>query len=535
MTWIAPQNFNLGMVTGFYGGLGFNPIATFDWNVSGTGMLVTPFFSNVQQYGARILSGLIIMAMFWGNMYWSAYMPINSGEAFDNQARLYNVSRILTDESTINIDEYKKYGPPYFSGCWVLGQGSWFAWYPMTLFYVTIRQWQQMKSAMVAMFEGIVYRKSFYHEHEDPHSRMMSKYKEVPDWWFMAILLVSLALGIIALRVYPLNTPVWVLFAVVGISAVFLVPSALLMSTANVSMGFNVLFQLLGGVWFVGNPLALIIITAYGQNFNVQAENYISDLKMAHYTKLPPRAVFRGQIISVFCNCFIFIGMLNWMVENFNNGTLCTWSNPDHFVCADAVLVFTSAIEYGAFGVKNMFKMYPILPWCFLIGAAIGTTFAVAQKYGYKMKEYSRMHLQEAAFESVNKYVYVPMEYLAWFDPAVFWAGSLTWSNGNNLSYATGGVYLSYIFMHHIKRRYGAWWEKYNYLLEAGFDVGVAISGIVQTFALSFDNTVTLNWWGNTVATAGVDFASYNQQAPLLPVPEQGFFGLAPEQYPMEF
>lgn len=83
MTWIAPQNFNLAMVTGFYGGMGFNPLPTFDWNVAGTPspvILVTPFFSAIQQYGARVLSGLIIIGMYYGNYYWSAYMPINSNE-----------------------------------------------------------------------------------------------------------------------------------------------------------------------------------------------------------------------------------------------------------------------------------------------------------------------------------------------------------------------------------------------------------------------------------------------------------------------
>lgn len=69
MTWISPHNLPVAMVTGFYGGLGFNPIATFDWNVSGTGALVTPFFNFLQQYGARVLSGFITIAMYWGNMY----------------------------------------------------------------------------------------------------------------------------------------------------------------------------------------------------------------------------------------------------------------------------------------------------------------------------------------------------------------------------------------------------------------------------------------------------------------------------------
>lgn len=57
-----------------------------------------------------------------------------------------------------------------------------------------------------------------------------------------------------------------------------------------------------------------------------------SDQKLAHYAKLPPRAVFRSQVIAVFINCFLFIAMLNWMVGNFNKGTLCTWDNEQRFV-----------------------------------------------------------------------------------------------------------------------------------------------------------------------------------------------------------
>lgn len=94
------------MITGFYGGLGYNPIATFDWNVAGTRMLVTPFFSTCHQYAARVLSGLIIVGMYWSNSYWSAYMPINSNEAFANTGIEYNVSRILTGKGTVDIEAY---------------------------------------------------------------------------------------------------------------------------------------------------------------------------------------------------------------------------------------------------------------------------------------------------------------------------------------------------------------------------------------------------------------------------------------------
>ena len=53
MTWIAPENKNLAIVAGFYGVLGFNPWAAFDWNVSGTGALVTSFFSFMLHFSVR--------------------------------------------------------------------------------------------------------------------------------------------------------------------------------------------------------------------------------------------------------------------------------------------------------------------------------------------------------------------------------------------------------------------------------------------------------------------------------------------------
>lgn len=535
MTWISPNNFNLGMITGFYGGMGFNPWATFDWNVSGTGSLVTPWWSNVQQYSMRVVSGLIIIGMYWSNYYWAAYTPINSNESFTNTGVEYDPTTISNGKGGVDLEAYEKYGPPYFSGANVFGQGAWFAWYPMALIYITIRNWEPLKKSAREMWRGIRYRTSIWEGNTDAHSIMMRAYKEVPDWWFFCILVLSGVLGIVALVHWPTETPWWSILTVIAFSAVFLIPSALMYAGANVSMGFNVLFQLLAGVWFAGNAEAQLIVVAFGSDFNSQAETYISDQKIGHYAKLPPRALFRAQMIAVLLNCFIFIGMLDWMIVNFDNGTLCEWDNPEHFVCTDAVLNFASAIEYGAFGVRNMFKLYPILPWCFLMGVLIGLGWGLSERYGPTVRDYCRRKYSEGTFETFNKWFFNPLSYLSFIDPAVMWAGALNWTGGNNLSYATNGLYISFIFMYYIRRHYSAWWEKYNYILEAGFDVGVAVSGTIQTFALDFGHSASINWWGNSVSTAGVDYQSYNQNSTLLPIPDVGYFGLPPDKYPMDW
>lgn len=46
MTWISPNNFNLAVITGGYGGMGFNPISTLDPNTGGAGNTMNaPFFA----------------------------------------------------------------------------------------------------------------------------------------------------------------------------------------------------------------------------------------------------------------------------------------------------------------------------------------------------------------------------------------------------------------------------------------------------------------------------------------------------------
>ena len=46
MTWIKPDNQNLAVITGSVGGLGLNPITTFDWNYFSSMLqpLQVPFF-----------------------------------------------------------------------------------------------------------------------------------------------------------------------------------------------------------------------------------------------------------------------------------------------------------------------------------------------------------------------------------------------------------------------------------------------------------------------------------------------------------
>lgn len=81
--------------------------------------------------------------------------------------------------------------------------------------------------------------------------------------------------------------------------------------------------------------------------------------------------------------------------------------------------------------------------------------------------------------------------------------GIITYYAPYHLSYATGGLYLSFAFMKYIKSRHLFWFELYNYVLVSGLDAGVAFSGIIIFFAVQYHDK-TLNWWGNSVSSAGL-------------------------------
>ena len=335
--------------------MGFNPWATFDWNVAGTGKLVTPFWSTWQSYCAGLVTAAVNCIAYYTDFAWGGYMPLGSNEIFTNKGKQYDINQIMGDDGYINVEAYKKYGPPFYATSNVFGQGKVASWYPITFTYVLIRYWDLMKNAALQMWRGL--RGKADEMDEDAHMTMMRKYKEAPDWWYLCLLVVSVACGIAAVSAFPTHTPWWALIASMAIGWIMLIPATFILAIANITAPLDILFKILSGVWFPGNPMALIILETVGPAFDTQTESLMGLQKTAHYAKIPPRAVFRGIVGSTIINCMIFIGMvshahilkpisqlmhaqLNWMVNNFDaGGTLCTWDNPEHFVCTAAVQV----------------------------------------------------------------------------------------------------------------------------------------------------------------------------------------------------
>ena len=479
MTWIKPDNFNLAMITGSIKGLGLNPIPSFDLNMLFMNSpLVVPWYTQANTYAGMLLAFPIICAIFWTNSKWAGFMPINSNALFDNKGKRYQVSKILNEKGLLDKENYEKYGPPFYSAANLVVYGTFFAIYPFSIFYEMIVRWKALKDNCVHVYQTIKdFRTPILDKLNDPHCRMMSRYKEVPEWCFLVILVISIVLAILCVELYPTETPVWALFFAIGINFVFLIPLTLLQSSTGWGFGLNVLVELIIGYALPGNSQALMIIKAFGYNIDGQAQNYISDQKMAHYAKIPPRALFRGQILAVFIGSFIGLAVMNWQISSMKD--ICDPSNRQKFTCPGATTYFSASVLWGTIGPKKVFGgLYPVLQYCFLIGFLL-------------------------VFPALAFKWYAPRKWTRNFQPSIFMGGFLNYAP-YNLSYYTGSLYLSFAFMYYIKKKYLTWWEKYNFILSGGVEAGLAFSGIIIFFAVQYHDK-SISWWGNNVSYEGID------------------------------
>ena len=447
----------------------------------------------------------------------------------------YNTTHIL-ENGQLSMEKYKSYGPPYYSAYGIFEQGQRYAWFALCS-YVMIRYWSVMTKGFKGLFRSLWHTEAVSEGHNDSFTRLNRKYyAEVPEWWYLCALLMTFVCGVAAISAWPTDTPWWSLLIVMGTTAVVLVPFTFMLAQANIQIDTTCIYHVLSSIIFPSNSQAFLIFSAFGTQYILGAEAFIGDVKLGHYARIPPRAVFRAQMISMIIHSLIFILILNWLVSSYDPGHLCSWDDPDHFVCSGPTQLYSNAVQLGVFGSRNTFKLYPILPWCFFIGGVVGALLALIYRYGHLVREVCRRRTNEGTFTIYEKWLFRPLSYFRYFNPTIFWSGAGNWGGGSNLSYHINGLYMSFFFMFYVKRRFPAWWEKYNYLLEMGFQTGVAFSGLVQNLTFKFGKKKITPpvWWGNTVSTAGVDYKAYNQNAALLKIPKGGF-GLKPDQYPTSF
>jgi len=163
-----------------------------------------------------------------------------------------------------------------------------------------------------------------------------------------------------------------------------------------------------------------------------------------------------------------------------------------------------------------------MLKYCFLLGFLLALFWWSLKHFGPVVRSRAQSLLPSPLFRIINALVFTPLSYFKHVHPSLVFNGMLFWAP-LNLTYFTGGLYVSFIFMYYLRRYKTAWWEKYNYVLAAALTGGVAFSGIIIFFAVQY-HPVALSWWGVDVLSQTVDGGA-GRVALLEELPEKGYFG----------
>lgn len=503
MTWISPHNVNLAAITGSITGLAVNPISTLDWSIiSGFGM-VTPYWATNNQMFGQLIAMFAIVILWYTNARWTGHIPINSNQLYSNEGTPYNVSRVLNNDNLLDDTQYKDYSPPYYTAGNLVVYGSFFMLYPAMIVYSILHYRNALMESCRQFWFALRNPSKALHQFDDPFTRAIRVHKEVPEWWFLLVLVISLALSIVLVEHFPhTNTPVWTLFFAVGINCFFIIPFGLLFAITNTSWDVNVLVELIIGYALPGNPNALMIVKCYATNFLSQTENYVTNQKQGLYARVPPRGLFRVQMLSVFVCSIAAVALLNWQLDGAIHD-YCDLHQHQKFTCANSRTFFSASVLWGTIGPKRVFNhLYPAMKYCFLIGVFLPIPFYLI----------GRMRRFEKYASRINVLIMI--------------AGCIDWAPYNWM-YHLPDWYLGIAFNWYIKRNYTAWWQKYNYLLYAALSAGVSWSAFIMFFSTEYKHLAEIKWWGNEVQFRGLD-----AEGPVrLPIPSKGYFGLQKGEY----
>ncbi|TFK79308.1 OPT oligopeptide transporter [Polyporus arcularius HHB13444] len=492
--WIAPENVVVNQLFGYYSGLGMSLI-TFDWSqIAYIGSpLASPWWASANVAGGFVFFfWFITPVLYYTNTWYAKYMPISSRTSFDNTGASYDVSRILTPEATLDLQKYETYSPLFLSTTFALSYGLSFASITATIMHTFLyfrkQIWVQARRSLS--------------EQPDIHARLMSKYQQVPEWWYVIIFVAMFVFGAVSIEVWHTQMPIWALVLALIIAFVYTIPIGMIQAITNQQVGLNVITELIIGYALPGKPVAMMMFKTYGYITMYQALQFTSDFKLGHYMKIPPRPMFWCQVVATVIAGTVQLGVQAWMFTNIPD--MCSTDQKDGFICPSTEVFGTASIIWGVIGPQRQFssgQIYYGLMFFFLIGAVLPCiTYAVSLKWP----------------NSIVKYINFP----------VIFSGVGLIPPASAVNYVPWAIF-AFIFNYVIRRRHFSWWTKYNYILSAGLDSGVAISVILIFFCLQYPNNGTIGettltkWWGNTV---GVKTADANSVA-FLPIPAKGWFG----------
>ncbi|KAJ6896110.1 oligopeptide transporter 4 [Populus alba x Populus x berolinensis] len=468
--WVFPKSVTAQQLGSGMRGLGLGAI-TLDWSVVASFLfspLISPFFAI-----ANVLVGyvfIIYVAMplaYWGlDLYGASKFPIFSSHLFTAEGHKYNITAIVNNKFQLDIPNYEQQGRIHLSMFFALTYGFGFATIAATLTHVAFFYGREILQKYRASYKG----------KEDIHTRLMKRYKDIPSWWFYLLLGVTLIVAL-ALCIFlndQVQMPWWGLIFASVMAFVFTLPISIITATTNQTPGLNIITEYVMGVILPGRPIANVCFKTYGYMSMAQAVSFLNDFKLGHYMKIPPRSMFLVQFIGTVLAGTINLAVAWWLlnsIENICQDDLLPANSP--WTCPGDRVFFDASVIWGLVGPKRIFGTlgnYQAMNWFFLGGALGPVIVWLLHKSFPKQSWIPLINLPVLLGATAYMPPATPVNYNAWI--------------------IVGTIFNFFIF-----RYKKTWWQRYNYVLSAALDAGVAFMAVLLYFSVGMEDR-NLKWWG---------------------------------------
>ncbi|ORZ36546.1 OPT oligopeptide transporter protein-domain-containing protein [Catenaria anguillulae PL171] len=432
---------------------------TLDWSYIGSGAMSVPYWSAVNAFVCTLFFHYLITPLMWKqNWFGQPDMPIalNSTRLFTAQSEIFKASDVVDKKTHIMNDElYQQRAPIHMSPFFLVSYFANFATLPAALVHTIVWYGRDIVARFRASNE----------DENDIHCKLIDKYQEVPDTWYYGFFLATFALMLVTGEFSELSFPWWCTIFATVLALVSTIPIAVVLATAGVPLYLNVISQFLIGLVLPGKPIVMMAFKALCFSVSSQCLTLLTDLKLGHYLKVPPRHVFLAQVYSQFLAAVVVYFVQLWWIRNpermqwlLDDGKVAgpgkNWGSSQYHN-----VYYSASLIWGAVGPKRFFFDTAYGPIIY-VGVALGCLAPIVLKICH---------------------TYIGGSYWQLIHPAlILGPGGAGGNQSTALSYFTVATFFQF-FMYRYR---SAWWKRYNYVLATAFDAGVALVTLAVTFVL---------------------------------------------------
>ncbi|WVQ84175.1 hypothetical protein IAT38_006322 [Cryptococcus sp. DSM 104549] len=442
-----------------------------DWQYVTSKYMSLPLIQQSNAWVGLGISYVMCLALYYGNAWDAKHLNFMSTSLFNGKTgKVYNQTAVFGTDNLLNEEALKTVGIPRLTATNIWYNIVAMAAIGALITHIIIFYGKQIVKSIKEARDG---------SEDDVHFKIMKEnYKQVPMWWYLAILVVGFALGMIAVCIGHTTMTWWSYIVAIALGCVITPFSLILYGLFGTSVATNNISKMLAGAVLPGRPVANLYFSMFSHEVTVLAVFLAEDMKLAQYLKIPWRTMFMVQTYGSLLGAVLNYVIMDTIVTH-KRDILLDATGSQVWSGSQVQSLNSNAVTWSLAKYVYTFSNdgYGVIPLGLLIGACIPVIHWLVAKRWPKIGP-----LQTSKI--VTPIILV--------NAAVTYAGTTSVHTTQILT----GLWSQW----YMRLKNPKWFGRYNYIVGGGLDAGAKIMLFILTFAVngaSGDEVNFPTWWGN--------------------------------------